>query len=74
MNYILELEPSVPLKKRFYQKVLDIYSTSIDYNKNDKQTIEFFKTVQNKLHYAISGEAATELIYHRVDATRDNMG
>lgn len=61
-------------EKRFYQKVLDIYSTSIDYNKNDKQTIEFFKTVQNKLHFAISGETAAELIYHRADATKDNMG
>ena len=61
-------------EKRFYQKVLEIYSTSIDYNKNDDQTIEFFKTVQNKLHYAISGETAAELIYHRADATKDNMG
>ena len=61
-------------EKRFYQKVLEIYATSIDYNKNDEQTIEFFKTVQNKLHYAISGETAAELIYHRADATKDNMG
>lgn len=61
-------------EKRFYQKVLEIYSTSIDYNKNDEQTIDFFKTVQNKLHYAISGETAAELIYHRADATKDNMG
>ncbi len=61
-------------EKRFYQKVLDIYSTSVDYNKNDEQTINFFQTVQNKLHYAISGETAAELIYHRADATKDNMG
>ena len=61
-------------EKRFYQKVLEIYATSIDYNKNDEQTIEFFKTVQNKLHYAISGETAAELIYHRADASKDNMG
>ena len=61
-------------EKRFYQKVLDIYSTSIDYNKNDEQTLLFFKTVQNKLHYAISGETAAELIYHRADASKDNMG
>lgn len=61
-------------EKRFYQKVLEIYSTSVDYNKNDKQTVEFFKTVQNKLHYAISGETAAELIFHRADATKDNMG
>ena len=61
-------------EKRFYIKVLEIYSTSIDYNKDDKQTINFFKTVQNKLHYAISGETAAELVYHRADASKDNMG
>ena len=61
-------------EKRFYLKVLEIYSTSIDYNKDDKQTINFFRTVQNKLHYAISGETAAELVYHRADATKDNMG
>ena len=61
-------------EKRFYLKVLEIYSTSIDYNKDDKQTISFFRTVQNKLHYAISGETAAELVYHRADAAKDNMG
>ena len=61
-------------EKRFYLKILEIYSTSIDYNKNDEQTINFFRTVQNKLHYAISGETAAELVYHRADAKKDNMG
>ena len=61
-------------EKRFYLKVLEIYSTSVDYNKNDEQTIKFFQTVQNKLHYAISGETAAEIIYHRADAKKDNMG
>lgn len=61
-------------EKRFYLKVLEIYSTSIDYNKNDEQTIRFFRTVQNKLHYAISGETAAEIVYHRADSTKDNMG
>ena len=61
-------------EKRFYQKILDIYSTSVDYNKNDEQTIAFFRTVQNKLHYAISGETAAELVYHRADSKKDNMG
>ena len=61
-------------KKRFYQKFLEIYSTSIDYNQNDEETLLFFKTVQNKLHYAISGETAAELIYHRADSKKDNMG
>jgi len=61
-------------EKRFYLKVLEIYSTSIDYNKNDEQTIKFFRTVQNKLHYAISGETAAEIVYHRADSTKNNMG
>ena len=61
-------------EKRFYQKILEIYSTSIDYNQNDEETLLFFKTVQNKLHYAISGETVAELIYHRADSTKDNMG
>ena len=61
-------------EKRFYQKILEIYSTSIDYNQKDEETLLFFETVQNKLHYAISGETAAELIYHRADSTKDNMG
>ena len=61
-------------EKRLYQKILEIYSTSIDYNEKDEETLLFFKTVQNKLHYAISGETAAELIYHRSDSTKDNMG
>ena len=61
-------------EKRLYQKILAIYSTSIDYNQKDEETLLFFKTVQNKLHYAISGETAAELIYHRSDSTKDNMG
>ena len=61
-------------EKRLYQKILEIYSTSIDYNQKDKETLLFFETVQNKLHYAISGETAAELIYHRSDSTKDNMG
>ena len=61
-------------EKRLYQKILEIYSTSIDYSQKDEETLLFFKTVQNKLHYAISGETAAELIYHRSDSTKDNMG
>lgn len=61
-------------EKRLYQKILEIYSTSIDYNQKDEETLLFFKTVQNKLHYAISSETAAELIYHRSDSTKDNMG
>ena len=61
-------------EKRFYQKILEIYSTSIDYNDSLEETVLFFKTVQNKLHYAISGETAAEIIYNRADASKDNMG
>lgn len=60
-------------EKRFYQKILEIYSTSIDYNENCKQTVLFFKTIQNKLHFAITGETAAEIIYERADAKKDNM-
>ncbi|MBQ8292362.1 MAG: virulence RhuM family protein [Bacilli bacterium] len=61
-------------EKRLYQKILEIYSTSIDYNNKLADTILFFKTVQNKLHYAVSGETAAEIIYTRADASKDNMG
>lgn len=61
-------------EKRFYQKIIEIYSTSIDYSSNEEDTKLFFKTVQNKLHYAVSGETAAEIIYLRADASKDNMG
>jgi len=61
-------------EKRFYQKIIEIYSTSIDYSSNDENAKLFFKTVQNKLHYAVSGETAAEIIYLRADASKDNMG
>ena len=52
-------------ERRFYQKVTDIYATSIDYDRNSKTTLEFFKKVQNKMHYAVSGNTAAEIIYNR---------
>lgn len=61
-------------EKRFYNKIADIYATSIDYDGNAPLTREFFATVQNKLHFAIHGQTAAELIQSRVDATKDNMG
>ena len=61
-------------EKRFYQKICDIYKTSIDYSSNDEEAKLFFKTVQNKIHYAVSGETAAEVIYHRADAEKDFMG
>ena len=62
-------------EKRFYQKITDIYSScSVDYDKDSEITKEFFKTVQNKLHYAITGQTATEIIYNRVDSNKEHMG
>lgn len=62
-------------ERRFYQKITDIYSTcSVDYDKDSEITREFFKTVQNKLHYAITGNTAAEIIYNRVDSEKENMG
>ena len=61
-------------EKRFYQKITDIYSTSIDYDPTMKVSINFFKTVQNKMHWAITGKTAAEIIYDRVDSNKPNMG
>lgn len=61
-------------ERRFYQKITDIYATSIDYSKDAELTRKFFKTVQNKLHWAIHGETAAEVIKHRADADKPNMG
>ena len=59
---------------KFYQKITDIYATSIDYDKTAKSTIRFFTSVQNKLHYAVSGNTAAEIIYNRADHKKENMG
>jgi hypothetical protein len=62
-------------ERRFYQKITDIYSScSADYSSNHEITKNFFATVQNKLHWAITGQTAAELIASRVDSTRENMG
>lgn len=61
-------------EKVFYRQILEIYATSIDYDPKAKISIEFFKKVQNKIHYAIHGETAAEAIYHRVDAKKEFMG
>ncbi len=61
-------------EKRFYQKICEIYKTSIDYSSSDEEAKLFFKTVQNKIHYGVHGHTAAELIMQRVDATKDNMG
>ncbi len=61
-------------ERRFYQKVTDIYATSIDYDPKSPITKNFFATVQNKLHYAITGQTAAELIKKRADSNKQNMG
>ena len=61
-------------ERRFYQKITDIYATSIDYDPTIDISINFFKTVQNKLHWAITGQTAAEIIYDRVDSKKTNMG
>lgn len=62
-------------ERRFYQKITDIYKEcSIDYNKDAEMTQSFYKTVQNKLHFAITGNTAPEIIYKRADAEKPNMG
>ena len=61
-------------EKVFWRKVIDIYATSIDYDPKNKLSIDFFKTVQNKMHYATHGHTAAEVIFMRVDANKDNVG
>ena len=61
-------------ERRFYQKITDIYATSMDYDPNSEITQNFFASVQNKLHWAIHGHTAAELISKRVDANKPNMG
>lgn len=61
-------------EKRFYQKVRDIYKLAVDYDPNAAETQEFFQIVQNKLHWAITGKTAPEIIHERADARKDNMG
>lgn len=78
MNYFNELQSRIReirlSEKFFYQKIKDIYTTSIDYDAKDEKTIAFFKVVQNKLLWAISQNTAAELVYRRVDASLPLMG
>ncbi|MDO9012649.1 MAG: virulence RhuM family protein [Gallionella sp.] len=61
-------------ERKFYQKITDIYATAIDYDITAQATKRFFATVQNKLHWAIHGQTAAEVIYHRADAAKENLG
>ena len=78
MNYFTELQErirEIRLSERFfYQKIKDIYTTSIDYDPRDEKTVEFFKVIQNKLLWAISQQTAAELVYRRADAALPRMG
>lgn len=61
-------------ERKFYQKVTDLYATAFDYDKDAQTTREFFRTVQNKMHFAVHRHTAAELIYERADATKEHMG
>ncbi len=61
-------------EKVFWRKILDIYATSVDYNAKSDETKQFFKTVQNKMHYAVHKNTAAEVIYNRVDSNKENLG
>lgn len=78
MNYFDELQDrlrEIRLSERFfYQKIKDIYATSIDYDPKDEKTVEFFKVIQNKLLWAISKQTAAELVFRRVDASLPLLG
>lgn len=77
-DYFEELERRIQdirtSERRFYQKITDIYATSIDYDPTLDISIDFFKTVQNKMHWAITGQTAAEIIHSRADAGKPNMG
>lgn len=77
-DYFEELERRIQdirtSEKRFYRKITDIYATSVDYDPTLDVSIAFFKTVQNKLHWAIIGQTAAEIISERADSSKDNMG
>ena len=61
-------------ERKFYQKITDIYATSLDYDPAAQSTKRFFAAVQNKLHYSVHGQTAAEVVYHRADAAKENMG
>ena len=75
-NELLERIKTIRVSERMaYQKIMDLFiATAVDYNKNSEEAYTFFKIVQNKLHYAITGKTAAELIFERVDSKKDHMG
>lgn len=77
-DYFEELERTIAdirtSEKRFYRKITDIYATSVDYDPTSEQSILFFKTVQNKVHYAITGNTAAEIVIGRINEKKKNLG
>ncbi len=77
-DYFEELERTIAdirtSEKRFYRKITDIYATSVDYDPSDEQSILFFKSVRNKVHYAITGQTAAEIVVKRIDTNKKNLG
>ena len=77
-DYFEELERTISdirtSEKRFYRKITDIYATSVDYDPTDSQSILFFKTVQNKVHYAVTGHTAAEIVVNRIDIKKRDLG
>ena len=77
-DYFEELERTIAdirsSEKRFYRKITDIYATSVDYDPTNDQSILFFKTVQNKVHYAVTGSTAAEIVVGRIDSKKKNLG
>ncbi|MBO5641542.1 MAG: virulence RhuM family protein [Prevotella sp.] len=73
-HLLAEIREILLSERRFYQKLTDIYATSMDYNKDAPTTRLFFKRIQNKMHYAVHGHTAAELIMERADADKEHMG
>jgi len=73
-HLISEIQEIRASERRFYQKITDIYATAVDYTLNSKTTKDFFATVQNKMHYAVHGSTAAELIMDRADHRKEHMG
>ena len=73
-HLISEIQEIRASERRFYQKITDIYATAVDYSIDSKITKDFFATVQNKMHYAVHGNTAAEVIVQRADQTKENMG
>jgi len=73
-NLLAEIREIRASERRFYQKITDIYATAMDYNKDDEITKTFFASVQNKLHFAMHGNTAAEVIMNRADSKKERMG